>query len=80
MKTIRTSQSVYLNLVKACTEMKTWLLAWVLPFYLAAFYILGKSGGLQLPHCKCNVMVQLVKAYSRSHADKVMERSSIELS
>lgn len=39
-ETIGTSQSVYLNLAKACTEMKTWLLAWVRPFCLAAFYIL----------------------------------------
>lgn len=68
MKTTGISQSVYLNSVKACTEMKTWLLAWVLQFCLAAFYILGKSGRLQLPFCKCNVVVQTVKAYSRPHA------------
>jgi len=80
MTTIRTSQSVSLNLVKACTEMKTWLLAWVLPFCLAAFYILGKSGGLQFPHCKCGVVVQRAEAYSRFHANKVMGRSRIELS
>lgn len=70
MKTIRTSQSVYLNLVKACTEMKTLLLVWVLLFCLAAFCILGKSGGLQLPHCQFNIMVQLSKAYRRPHADR----------
>lgn len=67
MKTTRISQSVYLNSAKACTEMKTWLLAWVLRFCLAAFYILGKSGSLQLPFCKYSVVVQRVKVYSRPH-------------
>lgn len=70
MKTIRTSRSVYLNLVKACTEMKILLLVWVLLFCLAAFYILGKSGGLQLSHCKCNITVQILKACRGPRADK----------
>lgn len=68
MKTTGISQSVYLNSAKACTEMKTWLLAWVLRFCLAAFYTLGKSGSLHLHFCKCSVVAQRVKAYSRPHA------------
>lgn len=68
MKRIGISQSVYLNSAKACTEMKTWLLAWVLQFCLAAFYTLGKSGSLQLPFCKYNVVAQRVKACSRPRA------------